>query len=357
MKQVLIICDTLYQIMLAIQMKETILQDDDVDIWVSDHSVGAENISENLSHYASFRNVKYLETREIVYSKGILTKIRNLILFGIGIGFKIDLPSYDEVIFHGLTLPVYGIFNFYRRRKHNLIWSSFEEGILSYDTDIPTGKTVKIIEKTRALFGLDTISELIEKYYCVFPGLKNCNGKWKIVRIPTFSENYETISKLLALVFSYSNTVIEEDYIFFASASDWDGTSYGEREAIKKLAKMLGKDNLLVKKHPRDASGFLNEQDISVMDSDGVPWEIIQLCSDIGNKTLITVDSGSFLSISAIMRSSVKGVFIYPIFADKRNTIPSYTERDKGIESVLGRLKDMGVCDNISVAKDYNSIL
>ena len=62
----LIICDTYAQLIEAIQMKITLFKDDIVDIRISDHSVGAEMVSDRLQKLNIFNNVYFVKTKKFI---------------------------------------------------------------------------------------------------------------------------------------------------------------------------------------------------------------------------------------------------------------------------------------------------
>lgn len=342
----MIMCDTLYQIMLAIQLKLTLFKEDEVDIWISDHSAKADRIAENIRKIGLFRNVIFDKNKKIIYSKGIFLKFKNVLFYGMGknIGHKID--DYDEIVFYSMSILVYGINRVYQKKHHKVVWSRFEEGILSYDTDFAVGKAVLLLEFFYRLQGRRLLRNSIKNYYCVFPELKGVNRGWNLIRIPGFNVNEEEIKGIFSIVFDYKEKKLEGEFIYFASSSDIDGKAYGETELIFKIAEIVGRDKLIVKKHPRDTRTIYTENGIKELKSDGIPWEVYQICGDIKGKTLITVDSGSFFSISVIQNSDINGLFLFPCLGKQRK---GFEDRDRKIRELLVDLHELKVCKNISV--------
>ena len=76
----LIICDTYYQMIVAIQLARTVFKNDEVDMWITDHSVGAEKVSERLSTLEWIGEVRYIKTKEIIYATSKIQKIKNMSL-------------------------------------------------------------------------------------------------------------------------------------------------------------------------------------------------------------------------------------------------------------------------------------
>lgn len=350
----LIICDTLYQIMLGIQMKMTLFKNDSVDIWISDHSEGAYSIAKRLEAKHIFHKVVYYENKKIIYSKGIYTKLKNIFIYGFGRNLENDLDNYDEVLFYSMSIIIYGISYIYEKRRHEAIWSRYEEGILSYETDFENGNSVFYLEIIFRILGKKIVKNTIKRYYCVFPKLKKTNLQWELIKIPRFDNNAEELRSLFAEIFGYKQLYFKQKYIYFASSSDIDGKPYGETELIFKLADIVGKDNLIIKKHPRDDRKIYRDNGFEELDSEGIPWEVFQICSNISDKVLLTVDSGSFLSISAINKSSVKGFFLFPCLEEKRK---NFMDRDKVIRDILNELHKHNVCKEIRIVNRIDDVL
>lgn len=72
----------------------------------------------------------------------------------------------------------------------------------------------------------------------------------------------------------------------------------------------MGKDNLIVKTHPRDTRDVYTKNGIKIMKDSNAPWEVIQLNMGESDSVLLTVNSGAFISIMALMENKrVKGFF------------------------------------------------
>ena len=77
MRKVLIICNTVLQIMFATNLKYTEFVDDDVDLIISDHTNNSEVIANNSKNVNAFSNVFYVKSKDFVRSEAaILTNGR-----------------------------------------------------------------------------------------------------------------------------------------------------------------------------------------------------------------------------------------------------------------------------------------
>lgn len=344
----LIICDTHYQIIVAIQMRLTLFKNDYLDIWISDHSLGTQEIAENIKKQGIFNNVRFIQTKSEAYNsrgiKGFLGIFKHMYAKNI----FIDIPMYDEIIFYGLDFLIVDLANYFESVNHKVMWSRFEEGVFSYDTDFEYGKRMKIFNFIKKIIGQSNVDSLVETYYCFYPKLKEQHLEWNLVEIPGIDTNRDVLRSKLISVYNCNHIDIFPKYIFFASSSDIDGNAYGETELVLQVAKLVGYENILVKMHPRDTRNVYEKLGISVMRNSDIPWEVIHLIGDFSDKVLLTVNSGAFISICALDNSKAKGVFLFNM-VNTSNEL--FAERKMTISNMLYKLKNKGLCSNIRIAQ------
>lgn len=340
----LIVCNTYSQLIIAIQLKLTLFCDEEVDLWISDHSNNVDRIIEPLKETELFGDVQYIQDKDFVYNRSKIGMVKDIIKFSFGEKSKLNIKKYQEIIFYSLSLLLYSISDYYDEINHEVKWSRMEEGIFSYETDFETGKRVRIIRLLRKISRRYEIADHIKDYYCFFPELKVSHLEWNLIKIPSIKENAKQMASILKDIFRVEDILITQKIIFFASSSDIDGKPYGETEIILKLAELVGKDNLLVKVHPRDSRSVYGEYGISVMENSWVPWEAMQLIGNYQDKIMCTVNSGAFITISALQGGEGKGIFLYPV-VEKKDSY--FINREKDIEIMLEKLHNCGLCLNI----------
>lgn len=344
----LIICDTHYQFITAIQMRLTIFNNDTVDIWISDHSLGAKKVAENTAKLKIFNSVQFIETNQKSYSQNLIDNFFDIIKSNFCHIISKETPLYDEVVFYGLDLLIINIADFYNSINHKTIWSRFEEGIFSYDTDFAYGNRIKISNKIRRITGRPIVDNLIKNYYCFYPKLKELHLDWNLIEIPSIFTTRVVLCKLLKCIYECTEMNIPQKYIFFASSSDIDGTPYGETSLVLKIAEIIGYENMLIKMHPRDSRDVYEKLGISVMRESSIPWEVIYLVGNFSNKIMLTVNSGAFISISALENAPFKGIFLFNMVETNDHV---FKERAKNIENMVYKLHKIGLCGNITIAQ------
>lgn len=339
--KILIICDTYYQLIIAVQMKLTFWRDTEVDLFLSNHSNGAKSIADRLKNITLFAEIKYIESKEFTYKNSLIKNVKDIVEYNFGRLKCKELKKYDEILFYGLNLYLYAIQDYYDFIRHDVRWSRYEEGLLSYDTDFAYGKRVSLTRKLRKISGRNDIVDKIDRYYCFFPELKQQHKEWNFCKIPVLTESSYELKEILNYIFNYKSVFYKQKYIFFASSSDIDGQSFGETEIILKLANKVGKENLLIKMHPRDTRSIYENRGIAVMRESSIPWEIIQMNEDLSRHVLLTVNSGAFLSITAILKQQIQGVFLYPQVSKKDK---AFLSRAYNIRSILLMLHSNNMC-------------
>lgn len=340
----LIICNTYSQLIIAIQLKLTLFKNCEVDIWMSDHSKNAEMIITPLIKTGIFNDVCFIEEREFAYERKIVSCICDVLKYSFTDLGKMEVAKYDEIIFYSLSFLLYSIAEYYQQIEHDVIWSKMEEGIFSYETDFESGRRLKIARFLRRLSEKYEITDNITNYYCFFPELKTTHREWNLCKIPSLYETRKYIIPLLQKIFSCDSTSYKQRFIFFASSSDVDGKPFGETDIVLKVANRIGKDNLLVKMHPRDTREVYKDRGIEVMNNSWVPWEVMQLVGDLENNILITVNSGAFVTVSALMGGRGKGAFLYPSI-EKKSVY--FQQREKTIHDMLTKLHKYHLCEGI----------
>lgn len=105
----LIICDTYFQLMIVVQMRLTIFRNDNVDLYISDHSNNSFSIYENIMKLDLFSHVQYMNTKDNTYSRSGIEKVRDSIQLNFGTPKYLYIDKYNEIIFYGYNTIVYKI--------------------------------------------------------------------------------------------------------------------------------------------------------------------------------------------------------------------------------------------------------
>jgi hypothetical protein len=87
----------------------------------------------------------------------------------------------------------------------------------------------------------------------------------------------------------------DKPVIFFEESHFTDGFEVPDVEIVDQIAQIAGKDNIMIKLHPRSIVNRFARVGYKTNIDANIPWEVIVLNRDFTNKILIAIASGSVL--------------------------------------------------------------
>ena len=167
------VCNTYYQLIMAIDMRLTLFKNDKVTLLLSDHSSNADKISERLIELHVFDKVGYVKTKSIDYcSESKIDKFMDYlkIIFNNNILQILTNEKFDKLFYFNQNLSSNLIFNSVVKNNSYIEVCQFEEGILSYPNignnklkNLRFGRT-KLLCVLRKIFLESNIIEKLEKF-------------------------------------------------------------------------------------------------------------------------------------------------------------------------------------------------
>lgn len=316
---ILYICTTYYQLILAIHMKHTVKHDCFIDVILTDNSREADNVVKNLNQNKIFHHSFYAAARHLdVPVRSVIQFASDVIKGSIGINkeFKHKLKEtvYDEMIIYNQNMFAYMVYAYISRYNSHVTVSRYEEGITSYNLQYAMGKSARrqTLILIRKLLKKKILDDMVGRFYCMYPELYH--GNLQIVLIPIFKRDkgfIEDINKTFGIT---EIPVIEEKYIFFATSHDYRSfRKMGEKDLMLNVAALLGKDNMIVKGHPRINLNDMKESGFKVLKYSAIPWEAVLLNESYSDHVFITTISGSLLSANIIWEKGAETIFLYPL--------------------------------------------
>lgn len=243
--KVLMICNTYFQIFVAIRMKNTIFVNDIVDVVISDRCGYNKEIPSRVKALGIFNNVFFKKTKYIVQKKNSAAKRINEVMnmtFGLKNFKDICNIRYDKMLFYNIDEVTYILYSMMSKNNPDLICERFEEGILSYNNSFPSSDKMKIARLLRKLLHKRNLLEQILHFYCFTPAVYE--GKLGTLIIPPIeSINDSSVTQFLSL-FAVNNvsSCYKQKYIYFSSVYDFEGGEpIGELDLVKKIAEKVKK--------------------------------------------------------------------------------------------------------------------
>lgn len=362
--KMIFVCNTYMQLITAIQMRKTLFPFNKADLALSDHSSNSSCITQKILESSLFDNVFYLETKQITYHQGKLTDFRDAIELSFNVGRKFQKRiweniNYDDIFyFNHNDLFIVAIYTECLKNGTVPRVHCYEEGILSYNTmaTAPDGPRRKIIMNLRRLQGKTDPYEMLEDYFCFYPELFPQKNK-KCYKIPFLSRENRSFVQEINAIFGYrpEKEMYQQKYIFFASSADIDGNPVGETELVLRIADKVGKENLLVKMHPRDERDVYRKYGINVSQNSAIPWEVIQMNHDFSEYVFLTVSSGSVLNASAMLDDHITTYYLFPFIRGINKEIDRFCE--DSIVETLSALHKLGIASQIKIVDDLDSAI
>lgn len=354
MRRVLITVNTYYQLILAMQLKSTLLKEDYVTLLLSNHSANSESVFLRLKEEHFFDEVVYVKSKGVIHDRKWYTKCLEVIQISLSSSnqyafYLEDVKDlhYDEFINYNLEIDTYGLFSILSNYNKKLKYSSYEEGILSYNNIFYDSKKFKFIRAVRKLFKKPTILDYYDTFYCLYPRMYE--GALNTIQIPPISAKDTELKEATANVFQVKQNIDYSKYkcIYFESVYDMEGRGIGEKEIVLKIAETIGKDKVLIKKHPRSNDADYEKMGMDIDDNSAVPFEAIQLNNDLSGCVLVSAMTGSVLSVNAMLEKPSKSWMTYPLTRYKE--IDSLVAFGKNVENVVSHMKALGYFEYVEI--------
>lgn len=367
-KRNLFLCNTVYQVMVALWIKHHYFKKTPSDLMITNHMNNSKQIAKRIEKVGCFNKVFYSETLD--ESRYRVDRSRFHRILG-DIFPMIQLKKYSKcddkytdlyvANFDGFTQM---LFNSLSHNNNKLKLHLYEDGISTYclfeqyyndmkdyygnqDNSIKEFIKDKIYRKRNTYGNLDEILVFNSKIMTWNPGCKIT----EIDKIDSLDDEYKG---LVNEIFAYkdSTDVYDCKYIYFEESFFADGYKVNDVELVQKLAEQVGKENIMIKIHPRNPEnrfeklGFRTNKDVSI------PWEVILLnIEDVTNKVFITIASQAILNPIMIFGLKIKAYSLYPCL-----TLIPETLRGKSWEFLYGlfnKYSDMiTVCNDIKLLEE-----
>lgn len=332
MSESLFICNTVYQLFVALWIKSTYFSDEDSDIIISDHMNGSLELHHRLSRETIFQNCYYVQNYNYIHGdyyddcRNKITRMRMLL------NPKKYLKKYFHVKRSYSKLFVSNMDNFAkvifdvvsRKRKCDLYL--FEDGIGSYaeiynqfynDTRISYLNRVEDIIG-RCIIKQKSIYGNVSGMYLFNTDILGWNAEFPLVEMKKVNRDNQAFKDLCNRVFDYSHGIdsdaYSKKYIFMEESYFSEGVPINDVELVEEISKNVGKNNVSVKIHPRNKINRFWKAGYVTNSNTGIPWEVIVMnMDDIQNHVFITVASSSVVNMILIFGERIKAFSLYDL--------------------------------------------
>lgn len=313
---ILIVCSSVFQLYVAINIKETFLKEETVDLILTDSTPIFRSLHANEKLKSLFHNVRFVPINENVDKLNRLEKSKYGQMF-----FEIfprcyakkvwetDIRKYKECYFSSYTkhkvLLQYAI----KRNRKNTKIHMFEDGISTYI--VKNGQTIRTPRLLRKIFNIHSIEELISDVYVFEPELVCLQEYSNLITLPKPKE-VEGLSQIYNEIFGKIDYTIKEKFIFFEESFNNDGYVTNDAELIHTLFENVEAGNCILKHHPRNKIDRFKTS-LPTIEAP-IFWENYFLNDSIDDKILVTVSSNTVFVPHIIAGACPMVVLLYKIF-------------------------------------------
>lgn len=357
MSNIVIVCNTYSQLIIAIQMKKTIKNSDCVTVIITDQSKNSETIYMNVKDMGFFEDVYYVKDKEFCMKQKSRFKALSDIMYASLLEHTLFAcilkeKKYDEIIYYNPDIATHCLFTVLEKKNSDIIISRYEEGLLSYNSDkFPIYFKLKMVYVIRNMLHKKRLQIDVKNFYCFYPEFYH--GAESTIKINEISTKDVFFKNLISTAFAVDSQKLHypQKYVYFSSIYDFEGEEpVDEPKLCKSIEKIVGKDNLIVKVHPRDDKARFEREGLIVDKMSSVPWEAIQINYDFSGHIFLTIVSGSVVTINAILDNPPITYFLFKAIGPKKNavlrsSIESFNEIDN--MGIRNRIKTFRIPEDL----------
>lgn len=296
MREILILCTSPYQLLVASQLKEQVFKEDKVSIAVGDTIANVSELFSRLKLEKVFEKT-YLWKIKGVVQFGFSEKVRDAISYhNQSNRYTVNLDGldkrYDIFLYANISRIAGYVVDRLMTKNRDLSVQMFEDGFSTYSTytgnylekrSIKHWFTRRALWKTRELFIFN-------------PDIMAWKPSFHVTKI---SSDYSKDSiNRINRIFGYD--LLKDDYskrvIFFEESYSADGKTVDDVDLLEEIAKVVGKENIIVKIHPRNPTNRFSEHGFVTNTNTSIPWEVILINGDFSESIFVTMASNAAMN-------------------------------------------------------------
>lgn len=343
----LFLCNSVYQLLNALNLRMHVYGDDAADMIVTDILPDHEALAARLRESGLFDKV-YAEKAKFIFRQQYdHSRLKvNLYRFDprplLKRAGEILAGRYDRYLTAGFDDYIAMLYVVLQRRNRAIEHIRFEDGGMSYVKDHACVNPVE--KRMKRLFGIRPLGEILAPMYLYEPELYSANDGRRLLQMPKLSpDDREFIEKVNGIFSVSSGEELSRRAVFFEASYYADGLTTNDRELVALCHDILG-DELCIKLHPRNGANRFAEAGIAVMHTD-MPWELYCLNHDVSGKTLISVTSNAAISPQLFLARPPRTVLLYKLFKGT-DVLLSIEEYKTYLNKILAK------CPRIAVPAD-----
>ena len=220
----LFLCNTVYQVLVAVWLKCSLFNDKNTDIIISNHMNGFQDVAQNIRSTGAFEKVYTVESKEYVKGINESTKKQVTQCFKLAHAdkeiskFMVLDDIYDEVFVANFDFFADLLFNALKVKNKNLKFSIFEDGISTYCRSFENGyKRCFLARFIKHFVGAYVMYGNLSECYVFNPDLMDWKPCEKITKVPKIDDKNIAFIEKINTIFGYDQLedTYKEKYIFY----------------------------------------------------------------------------------------------------------------------------------------------
>lgn len=353
----LFLINTPYQLMIAVSLRNNEFKDSIADIIITDNIVEHRSLCDGLRKTNIFEYVYELGVKK-VFVDNKLAAIKNR-FYGVKEKFEY---VYDYFLFANLDHSVSAIYGKLKKSNSNINVFMFEDGLATYSdwyteflsmygAKAKSGKIYKHKHiKKRFHYFIDDVFKKVKRIYLLSPDIISYNPYFEIVQMKPIAYENPDIVALYNRIFGYDASVdsYDQKVIFFEESYYADGIESHDIELVEQIAASVGKENIMVKIHPRNPKNRFKELGYLTNNNLSIPWEVIAMNMDLTDKILISIASVAVIEPRIMLAQDYTGILLMDLMTDdsflKKNITNLYKRiclNNKETIRIIGSMEEL----------------
>lgn len=329
MKHVLAICNTPLQIICAVNLKNTFYREDSVEIIISDHMHASRQYVDAIRTHSLFDDTYYVESFAFCrggmpqpegnfFKKLCFYKDRAKIMDAALAKMLQVKKRYDVLLLNNQDGFARVLHERLRRDNRNLKVYLFEDGYSSYYVQgVEWKKLYDFLRRPKQrlktkIFNMKPLELHIDGQYLYRPEEVEWEAPFARIGMQEIRMDDEDMRRQLSLLFGYDESEnYEQPVLFFEESYRREGTNINDVELLEKIADVVGKDNILVKPHPRSSQNIFQERGFRTVKASAVPWEVVVMNHpEYARKLLVSICSGSIATPYTMFKMETRSLVL-----------------------------------------------
>ena len=324
----LIICNNVYQTLVALWIVYSGNRSETWDAVVSDHMNNSADVAERMRECGLFENVYHVKSLALTrnqVSHDTFSRIVNAIFPMRELREYGDIrPVYSDVYFANFDNFSQVLYNALVHKTPELKLHVFEEGLASYSSFSRFYSELKGYYGDRNsgirkylhkyIYRTQVIPGNLSEFLAFNPHLIQWDPECAIREMEKIDCLDLAFRNIVNGVFGFDPSAREYDrkYIFFEESFYADGSEVNDVALIEQLARRVGKENMMVKIHPRNPENRFDRLGYKTNRNTAIPWEVVVMnTDDLSDKVLITVASSCILNPIIVFGKKVRAYSLY----------------------------------------------